>query len=499
MSLFRKTFLKLSLITIILSILLILIIVLVNFPVFLIIFLLIYFTVVFILIYLYSRSVSASFDRLVKNVQSGEALLPNYETENALPADFRSLEKAMQALTLEVGRRLEQAKSEGSRLEAILNGMSEAVFAMDRNLNLHLVNPKARELFKIDSRDIKGISLLEVTRSTELVDTARKAISSGVPFETGLTFHTGAEQHFQVYASPLIQRIIPSDAEQGKDNSSNGAVLVMQEITRLVKLERVRKDFVANVSHELRTPIQVIKGFSETLLESDDITDKNQIIHFMEIINRNAGIMENLTNDLLILSSLENNTVNTRDMEEVNISSLIKEAVYSVEHQAKKKQIEIIVICHKELKMQLYGSLMIQALINLIDNGIKYSHFKSKIWINAFRGKTDDNELIFEVRDKGIGIPAEHQERIFERFYRVDRARSRMDGGTGLGLSIVRHIALLHRGNAEVESHAGEGSIFRIIVPSPNHPNHNHPSPSHQKMLPNPNHNNPGTDQNHHP
>jgi two-component system phosphate regulon sensor histidine kinase PhoR len=404
--------------------------------------------IVFSAIYAYSRSLSASLGQLVKIAQTSAPLLSR-ETVEPVAQEFRSLERAMRAMTAELNFRFEQAKSEKSRLEAILNGMSEAVFAMDNALKLHLVNPKARELFALPGSEVNSMTLLEATRSTELVEIAKKAINGGVPFEAELTFHKGAEQQFHVYASPLANT----------ENSRAGAVLVMQEVTRLIKLERIRKDFVANVSHELRTPIQLIKGFSESLLDS--ISDK-QCVHFIEIIHKNAGIMENLTNDLLILADLEDNTVNNRDMEELKIVPLINEAVSSMKTRADKKQIEIIVDCKESLSAKIYGSFIIQALINLIENGIKYSQSKSKIWVNAF---LENDELIFEVRDKGIGIPAEHLERIFERFYRVDRARSREVGGTGLGLSIVRHIALLHKGKAEVESRAGEGSTFRIKIP----------------------------------
>jgi two-component system phosphate regulon sensor histidine kinase PhoR len=407
-------------------------------------------------IYAYSRSLSVSLGQLVNIAQTSAPLLSDPEAVEPVAPEFRSLERAMRAMTAELNFRFEQAKSEGSRLEAILNGMSEALFAMDSALKLHLVNPKARELFALGDREIKAMTLLEATRSTELVEIARKAISGGVPLEAELTFHTGAEQQFHVYASPLVKT---NETYENGGHSRAGAVLVLQEVTRLVKLERIRKDFVANVSHELRTPIQLIKGFSETLLDS--VSDK-QNIHFIEIIRKNAGIMENLTNDLLILADLEDNTVNNRDMEELRVAPLISEAVSSLESQAKKKQIEIIVNCQEDLSAKLYGSFIIQALINLIENGIKYSQSKSKLWVGAF---VESGELVFEVRDKGIGIPSEHLERIFERFYRVDRARSREAGGTGLGLSIVRHIALLHKGKAEVESRAGEGSIFRIKIP----------------------------------
>jgi two-component system phosphate regulon sensor histidine kinase PhoR len=416
-----------------------------------VIFMCLFLAAAFFAIFSFSKYLSTSLERLVNIAQTGTPLLSGPEAHEKVSLEFSGLEKSLRAMTQELNFRFEQAKAEGRRLEAILNGMSEAVFAMDSSLKLHLVNPKARELFNLGNRDIKAVSLLEATRSTELVETANKAISSDAPLETELTFHTGAEQCFEVYASPL-------------SGVRTGVVLVLQEITRLVKLERVRKDFVANVSHELRTPIQLIKGFSETLFDGVKSGDagKKQLLHFIEIIRKNAGVMENLTNDLLILADLENNTRLARDLEKIKAASLIREAVFSVEPQAKRKQIEIITDCPDDLSANLYGSFIIQALINLIDNGIKYSPSKSKLWVSAYK---ESEELVLEVRDKGIGIPAEHLERIFERFYRVDRARSREAGGTGLGLSIVRHIAILHKGKTEAESHAGEGSTFRIRIP----------------------------------
>ena len=424
-----------------------------------VIFICVFIAAAFWAIILYSRSLASSLGRLVNIAQTSTKVFSDPKAIELVAPEFTSLEKAMRAMLQELSLRFEHARLEGNRLEAILNGMSEAVFAMDSELNLHLVNPKARELFNLGDRDIKigsTMTFLEATRSAELTEIAKKAIAGGASFETQITFHAVTEQIFQVYASPL---------KTDKKDSGAGVVLVLQDVTRLVKLERVRKDFVANVSHELRTPIQVIKGFSETL--ADSISNK-QNKHFIEIIYKNAGTMENLTNDLLLLADLENNVLSSgsagaREMEEVNVLSLIDEAVFSTAHQAKKKQIDVKVECEKSLSAKLYGSLVIQALINLIDNSIKYSSKKTKIWVSAF--KEDDN-LVFEVRDRGIGISSEHLERIFERFYRTDHARSREEGGTGLGLSIVRHIALLHKGNAEAESRVGEGSVFRIRLRS---------------------------------
>ena len=458
----------------------------------------------FCAIFAFSRSLSISLGRLVKIVQESAPLLSGPEASERVELEFNSLERTLKAMTTELNYQFDQARAEGRRLEAILNGMTEAVFAMDSSLKLHLVNPRARELFNLGNRDINAMSLLEATRSTELVEAAKKALYSGEPLEMELTFHTGiitaaqrmsanegsrSAQQFQVFAAPLagatplasatsLTNTTPntadayhltrrertlSDTEQTGANS--GVVLVLQEITRLVKLERIRKDFVANVSHELRTPIQLIKGFTETLIDTvsaQESGNNKQICHFLDIIRKNTGTMENLTNDLLVLADLENDLGIARDLEDTNVAHLIQEAVSSTEPQAKRKQIEIIVNCPDDLHENLYGSFIIQALINLIDNGIKYSQPDSKLWITAC---LENEELILQVRDNGIGIPAEHIERIFERFYRVDKARSREGGGTGLGLSIVRHIALLHRGKAEEESHAGEGSTFRIRIP----------------------------------
>ncbi|GHV41571.1 sensor histidine kinase [Spirochaetia bacterium] len=449
----------------------------------------------FAAIFVFSRSLSASLGRLV-GIAHAAAGKPRFNREPPIPGtgeagadEFFTLEKALRGMAAELNRRFEQARAEGSRLEAILNGMSEAVFAMDGQLALHLINPRARELFGLGEQDMRGISLLEATHSADLEEAAKTVLATGRPLEMELKLHSGQEPRFQVFAAPLS----PLSTESGiaandgvaanttadDGNAASGAsfacicegvVLVLQDITRLVRLEQVRKDFVANVSHELRTPIQLIKGFSESLLDSS-FEDKEQILHFIEIIRKNAGTMENLTNDLLILASLENGGSKAHDMEEQSLAPLFAEAVSSVEVQAKKKQTEITVNCPEDLTARLHGSFIIQALINLLDNGIKYSPPASRVWASA---REEKGELILEVRDEGIGIPAEHLERIFERFY---RARSRKANGaerasgtsrtegTGLGLSIVRHIALLHKGRAEVESHAGEGSIFRIIIP----------------------------------
>jgi two-component system phosphate regulon sensor histidine kinase PhoR len=412
-------------------------------------------------VYLFSRSLSQSLNQLVEIALAASAV-ETVHGISALPplisetGEFKTLEKALRDMACELTLRIERARAEGRRLEAILNGMTEAVFAMDERLILHLVNPRARLLFAMDGEAKLGnLSLLEATHSTELDDAARRVIGENAVLEFEIQLHPGGVlQNFRVFAAPLCET-------SSGEIKTEGVVMVLNDITRLVKLERVRKDFVANVSHELRTPIQLVKGFSETLLDSS-LDDPERIRHCMGIIQKNAQAMENLTTDLLSLVSLEDEENPRPEMEDVNLGPLLREAADSVEFQARKKNIALMVSCPPDLEAKLRGPFILQGLINLLDNAIKYSPPGSRVWASA---SAAEGELRIEVRDEGIGIPAEHLERIFERFYRVNRARSRDAGGTGLGLAIVRHICLLHQGRAEVESHAGEGSLFRMCLP----------------------------------
>ena len=390
-----------------------------------------------------------------------------------------NLNTQLQIKTQELKEKADDAETEGRRREAILNSMYEGVIALDNNLKIILVNPRLCFLFGVDrDKNVKGMSLLEFSSSTELERAALQVLSSGQSFELILKRYVlGIEQQFQVFATPLGLSSEQRDPGQG----NTGVVIVLSDISRLVKLEQIRKDFAANVSHELRTPIQVIKGFAENILASLD--DREQIRHFAEIIAKNAQTMENLSSDLLTLVSLEDTDWSTEDsasalsgkgrpsMELTALSPLIAEAISMVEISAANKNILIETSCPPDFSAMLYGPFIVQALINLLDNAIKYSGVGSRIMVSVLKEK---DQLVIEVKDEGIGIPAEHLGRIFERFYRVDKARQKAEGrgdagseagGTGLGLAIVRHIALLHKGTAEAESHAGEGSVFTLRLP----------------------------------
>jgi len=369
-----------------------------------------------------------------------------------LPAGSKRISELEEKIRL-LTARAEEAETESRRREAILNSMFGGVIALDSGLTITLVNPRLCSLFGLEEgKDPRGISLLAFTRSPELEEAALEVIATGRSVELTLRRYVSAsEQHFRVFAAPL----------EGAPGENPGLVIVLEDISRLVKLEQVRKDFAANVSHELRTPIQLVKGFTENLLDSS-LDNKEEVRYFVEIIKKSAQTMENITNDLLTLVSLEDETAPRISLEKTALLPLIEEAAGMVETAAKKKNISIKIFCSKDLKAKVYGPFIIQALINLLNNAVTYSGPGSSVNASAFK---EGKQLVIEVKDQGIGIPAEHIGRIFERFYRIDRARSREAGGTGLGLAIVRHIALFHKGSAEVESHAGEGSVFRLRLP----------------------------------
>jgi two-component system phosphate regulon sensor histidine kinase PhoR len=410
-------------------------------------------------VYLFSRSLGRSFTRLVQLTQTVSSV-PSLEASPNPPIisdtrEFASLEKALRDMSAELTHRIFNAQAEGRRLQGILNGMSEAVFAMDSRLMLSLVNPRARELFGIPAdRDIAALSLLEASHSTELEAAARQVMNDGTALELELSLSgTGTRHFFKVFAGPI--------GVAGTKEAGDGVVIVLGDITRLKRLEQVRKDFVANVSHELRTPIQVVKGWAETL--QDSLPDDPELLaRGIRIIGKNVRAMENLTTDLLNLAALEDAESIRPEPEEENIKNILDEAAEAVGFPAREKKTTVLVLCPADIKARVYASLITQACINLLDNAIKYTPPGSEVVI---RGAVVSGELTIEVQDKGPGIPAEHLERIFERFYRIDRAHSRKEGGTGLGLAIVRHIALLHKGIAEAESRAGEGSLFKIRLP----------------------------------
>jgi two-component system phosphate regulon sensor histidine kinase PhoR len=407
----------------------------------------------------FSRMTSRPIAALARAARSYGSGLAASTTEGALalsaadPEEMQVLASTLDSMASEINARIAAAESQGRELEAILDAMSEAVLALDSGLAIRIVNPAARTLFGLEG-DSTGKRLLEATRSSALQEVAASCLESGQneEAEISLFFPSSSERVFRALAAPL-----KGDARGG----SGGVVLVLGDITTLRRLERVRRDFVANVSHELRTPVQLVKGFAESLREGA-LEEPEQARRFVGIIERNAARMENLISDLLSLASLEREDGSRLKTELTSIESILEGARQAILPKAAGKGISVLVECDEELKAKAEAALLEQAVVNLIDNAVKYSPPDTTILVSAWG---EEGFLLIEVRDQGFGIPASDLNRIFERFYRVDKARSRELGGTGLGLAIVKHIAIAHGGDVSVESWEGEGSTFRIRIP----------------------------------
>jgi Signal transduction histidine kinase len=382
--------------------------------------------------------------------------------------EIRVLGQALDSMAGELSARAESAEAREREVEAILEGISEAVLALDSDLNLRMANNAARQLFdysptyggKDSGTMVSAASkkskpcLLEVSRSPELEEVARRALKTAAAAEADITlYRQGSQRSFQVLAAAY--------GRQNNLDKPEGVVLVLNDLTVLRRLETIRRDFVANVSHELRTPVQLVKGFAETLSASA-LEDPDKAKRFAEIIGRNAARMERLIDDLLSLAKLEQQeekgSLETRPE---NLRELIQEALASVEYAAAAKNLKLELDCPGTIIAEVNGGLIIQAVFNLLDNAVKYSPKTGVVSVSA---RKTDSLIRIEVRDNGPGIPAAELPRLFERFYRVDKSRSREQGGTGLGLAIVRHIATAHGGTVGVESWEGEGSLFWIQI-----------------------------------
>jgi len=377
---------------------------------------------------------------------SGDLTLKFSDNKND---EVGELGKALNSMRDNIKSKMEEVVTNNSRFEAVLMSMFEGVMAIDLNGNIILMNTALKEMLHIKDTNIMGRKPIELVRNINIQNIAEKVIkrSDGVlSLEENLLMPYN--KTLLIHASPVV-----------KDNDVFGAVLVFSDITELRKLETIRRDFVANVSHELRTPISSIKGYAETLLDGA-LSDKDNAHNFINIINMEASRLASLINDILDLSKIESEMFKL-NLEEKDIKDLISTSIDRVKQAIDIKGIKIENNVGS-LKVKYDEALLGQAVINLIHNAIKYSDSNSVI--NVYSEAKGDR-VVISVQDSGIGIPEKDLPRIFERFYRVDKARSKDLGGTGLGLSIVKHIVQAHGGEVSVESVEGVGSTFSFYIP----------------------------------
>ncbi len=356
-------------------------------------------------------------------------------------------EIAQVAMALDrTARRLEEnfaaVRESRSELEALLNSMTDGVIAVSPDMKVRWANHAIAGILHQPVRI--GVPVIELLRHPDFLATLNEALKSKRRESTIATSLSG-RRSFSVTAEPL---------------PDGGVVSVLHDISEVERVEKTRRDFIANVSHELRTPLTSIRGYAETLLESDGLLTDNAR-EFLQVIRRNAERMGRLTEDLLVLARVESGEEKL-DLRPQFARQLLAEAVSSMQENARAAEVDLTVENIPDWSVMADAYAVHQVFGNLISNALRYAQSGKKIIIGAHER---ENGIEFLVRDFGPGIASEHLPRIFERFYRVDKARSRESGGTGLGLAIVKHIVLNHSGSVRVESAVGHGTTFFFLLP----------------------------------
>jgi two-component system phosphate regulon sensor histidine kinase PhoR len=396
----------------------------------------------------FARSVARQTRELTNFVNR---LLDSDTARGTLTDNGDELGDLAQALT-EISPRIDdlvhRLRTELARREAILTSMSEGVIAVDARLNVTFCNRAFLQAVG-GAEVVEGGALIKAVRDPELFEILKEVIASGEPVRRRVRLATHDGPSFDVNAGP------------SSGMTSRGAIAILHDITPSERLDRMRRDFIANVSHEFRTPLATIRGFAETLLDGGLEDDDNRR-RFVEIIMANAIRLNNIAADLLTLSELEDGRPQT-DVGPVAIGDVIHGAIRAVETAASLAGVRI---AHEEAPSVFVWGHRIrfeQAIVNLVDNAVKFNRPNGEVRIRV--SMPSDGLAEISIADTGIGIPRQDLNRIFERFYRVDKARSRQQGGTGLGLSIVKHAVQQMNGAVVVESELGTGSTFRITVP----------------------------------
>ena len=337
--------------------------------------------------------------------------------------------------------------------ETIFTAMEDGLLVVDSNHRITLVNRTFQELFGLQ-QTLPASALLEVARYPEIDRLVAQTLRSGAPQRTELTVtdaKTNSPRHMQLSAV----------ATRNESGQSTGAVVLFHDITQLKQTDDIRRDFVANVSHELRTPLSILHGYIETLLEDPEVSEE-ELSRMLDVMKRHSNRLSALVDDLLSLAQLESTNPNVQ-CSEVRLSELFAAIVRDWGKRFSEKKLSIDVNLAPDVPVIRADPTRLQeVLYNLLDNAVKYSHPGGKIRLQANR---QNDEVILTVTDTGIGISEADLPRVFERFYRADKARSRELGGTGLGLSIVKHIAHMHGGRVEAESALGQGTTIRVLLP----------------------------------
>lgn len=400
--------------------------------------------------------VSRRLARPLQEMRQGAARMAAGDFTEKVPVqgseEMAALADALNTMSAELDARMRQITRQKNEQEAVLGSMIEGVLAVDRSERVITMNEAAARLLGADTREARGRTIQEVARIPELQRFLRRTATAGEPIEGEIALRHEGERHLQAHGAVL----------RGSKGGVIGVLVVLNDVTRLKRLERVRKEFVANVSHEFKTPVTSIKGFAETLLDGA-LQDPDDARRFVSIIAAQSDRLNAILEDLLSLSRLEQEDDSAAlPLAPGSVGDVLDAAVATCAALALDKDVAVTTSCAGDLRAPMSAPLLEQAVVNLLENAIKYSEPGARVQV---RGERADGEVRISVHDTGPGIGREQLPRLFERFYRIDKARSRDLGGTGLGLAIVKHIAQVHGGSVSVESAVGKGSTFIITLP----------------------------------
>ena len=369
------------------------------------------------------------------------------------PEEIGSLSETMNQMAIELQERIRKMTKQRNELEAVLSSMLEGVIAVDTDERIISMNQAAGEMLEAHPSQAQGRTIQEVIRNINLQTLVARALSGEEPVEEDVVLYAEEERMLNGHGTAL----------HDEEGHRMGVLLVLNDVTRLRKLENVRRDFVANVSHEIKTPLSAIQGFVETLRDGA-MENREDTERFLGIIQKHVGRLNAIIEDLLSLSRIEQEEENQEIvLSQGRVRDVLSMAMQVSQVKADKKNIRMTLLCRDDLMAKINPPLLEQAVVNLLDNAIKYSEKDSDICVEA---KQSNGEIVLSVLDEGCGIEKSHIPRLFERFYRVDKARNRKLGGTGLGLAIVKHITQAHGGRVTVESTPGKGSVFNLHLPA---------------------------------
>lgn len=412
--------------------------------------------------YYFARRISRPLEDMrqgAERLANGDIDHPIIIRDNNVPKEMTALSNSLNNMAEQLNGRIKIISQQRNELAAVFCSMTDGVLAIGPDHKIIHMNRAAAELFHIDGKAVQGKAFEGVIRSRVLQEFLNQSLESDVNINKELSLmENGRQMTLHTHIHPLY------DGEEQRI----GILVVLNNLTRINQLENIRQDFVANVSHELKTPITAIRGYVETLLDGA-MDDREEATNFLKIIHRQGVRLDAIVDDLLTLAHIEDTAEkNVMELRQEEICPILETSIQTCTVAAEQKEIAVNMECDSNITAPVNRAMMEQAVINLLTNAVAYSPDKSTIHVSA-KQQTDSTgtEIIsISVQDQGPGISSEHQKRIFERFYRCDKARSREHGGTGLGLAIVKHIADCHNGTVELVSTIGQGSTFTLLLPA---------------------------------